>query len=85
MNKFLHRAGSDNFEINLDHGNLDKSVNRVVMGLITSALFLGSSLLWSFKVPPVFNGYSVFGIIGVLISSILTYNLIRDIRKNDKI
>ncbi len=84
MGKFLRKAGSDDFEINLDHGNLDKSVNRIVMGLITSALFLGSSMLWSFKVPPVFHGYSVFGIIGVGISSVLTFNLIRDIRKNEK-
>jgi ubiquinone biosynthesis protein len=84
LNKLLRKAGSDNFEVNLDHGNLEKSVNRVVMGLITSALFLGSSMLWSFKVPPVFHGYSVFGIIGVAISSILTFNLIRDIRRSDK-
>lgn len=82
LDKGLRKAGSDNFEINLEHRNLEKSVNRIVMGLIASAIFLGSSMLWSFKVPPVFNGYSVFGILGVLISSYLTYNLIKDINKN---
>lgn len=79
LSKILKKSGSDNFEINLEHRNLEKSVNRIVMGLITSAIFLGSSLLWAFEVPPVFNGYSVFGILGVLISSYLMYKLIKDI------
>lgn len=79
LSKILKKSGSDNFEINLEHRNLEKSVNRIVMGLITSAIFLGSSLLWAFEVPPVFNGYSVFGILGVIISSYLMYKLIKDI------
>lgn len=78
LDKILHKAGSDNFEINLEHRNLEKSVNRVVKGLITASLFLGSSLLWAFKVPPEIDGYSIFGIAGVAISSYLAFRLIRE-------
>ncbi len=84
LDKLLRKAGSGNFNISMEHRNLEKSVNRLVMGLITSALFLGSSILWSFKVPPVLNGYSVLGILGILIATVLSYKLIKQINKSDK-
>jgi ubiquinone biosynthesis protein len=80
IERLLHNAGKENFGINLEHRNLEESVNRLVMGLITAALFLGSSILWAFKVPPLISGYSVFGIAGVVISSVLTYKLIKEIK-----
>ena len=82
LEKFMRKAGQEDFEINLEHRNLEKSVNSLVMGLITSALFVGSSLLWSFKVPPVFHGYSVVGVCGVIISGYLTFKLVRSINRN---
>lgn len=84
LDKLLRKANSDNFNISLEHKNLEKSINRIVMGLITSSIFLGSAMLWSFKVPPVINGYSLFGIIGVLIASVLSYRLIKEINKSEK-
>jgi ubiquinone biosynthesis protein len=45
------------FYVHLDHRGLSPSVNRLVMGLLTSSLFLGSSLMLSMEVPPlVFRG-----------------------------
>ncbi|MDO6761404.1 AarF/UbiB family protein [Tamlana sp. 2_MG-2023] len=82
LDKLLQNASSDNFEINLEHRNLEKSVNRVVKGVITASLFLGSSLLCAFKVPPVFDGYSIFGIAGIIISTYLTFQLFRDMDKS---
>ena len=79
LEKLLRTVGKDNFEINLEHRNLERSVNRLVMGLITASMFLGSSFLWALKVPPVFNGYSLFGIIGVAVSIYLGWRLIKDI------
>ena len=84
LDKLLKKANTDNFNISLEHKNLEKSINRIVMGLITSAVFLGSAMLWSFKVPPVINGYSIFGIIGVVIASVLSYRLIKEINKSEK-
>jgi ubiquinone biosynthesis protein len=83
LNKLLKKAGADNFEVNLKHKNLENSVNRIVMALIASAFFLGSSLLWAFKVPPVFYDYSVFGVLGIAISSYIAIKLIRGIKKNE--
>ncbi|MDW5290901.1 ABC1 kinase family protein [Formosa sp. PL04] len=83
IDKILRKAGNGNFDIRMEHKNLEKSVNRLVMGLITSALFLGSSILWSFRVPPVINGYSIFGILGIVIATFLSFNLIRQIHKSD--
>lgn len=84
LDKLIRKATTDNFNISLDHKNLEKSINRIVMGLITSAIFLGSAMLWSFKVPPVLNGYSIIGITGVVIASILSYRLIKQINKSEK-
>ena len=40
------------FDIHLDHRGLEPSVNRLVLGMLASALFVGSSLLLSRGVPP---------------------------------
>jgi ubiquinone biosynthesis protein len=38
---------------------------------MTSALFVGSSLLWSMKAPPTIAGVSVFGGAGYLLAAYL--------------
>ncbi len=51
------------FKVQLDHRHLGPTVNRLVVGLIASALFLGSSLLLAMKVPPlIFEAPTYFGI-----------------------
>lgn len=40
------------FDIHLDHRGLEPSVNRLVLGLLSSALFVGASLMLSMKVAP---------------------------------
>ncbi len=53
----LRQIETGRFDIHLDHRRLGPSVNRLVIGLVVSALFLGSSLLLSMKVPPlIFHG-----------------------------
>jgi ubiquinone biosynthesis protein len=53
------------------------------MGMITSALFLGSALLWSNKVPPTLGDYSVFGVMGSVLSALLGLRLIWKIWRNE--
>jgi ubiquinone biosynthesis protein len=48
----LDQIATGRFDIHLDHRRLGPSVNRLVLGLICSALFLGSALLLSQQVPP---------------------------------
>jgi ubiquinone biosynthesis protein len=72
------RAGT--LSVHLEHRRLDPVVNRLVLGLLTSSLLLGSSLLWSLHAEPVVGGVSLFGAIGYAAACIMGLGLFRDIR-----
>ena len=63
------RAGT--FSVHLDHRRLDPVVNRLVLGLLTSSLLLGSSLLWSLHAEPLVKGVSLFGAIGYALERVV--------------
>jgi len=48
----LDQAGQGQLKIQMEHHRLGATVNRLALGLIASALFLGSALMLSMKVPP---------------------------------
>ncbi|MCA9048302.1 MAG: AarF/ABC1/UbiB kinase family protein, partial [Planctomycetaceae bacterium] len=60
----LEKVKQGRFDVHLDHRRLDGIVNRLVLGIIVAALFVGSSLLWSRNVPPQIYGYSLPGVLG---------------------
>ena len=63
LRDILYQVECGSFDVHLDHRGLEPSVNRLVLGMLASALFLGSSLMLSFKVPPLlFNESSFLGI-----------------------
>jgi ubiquinone biosynthesis protein len=70
------------FDVHLDHRRLEPSVNRLVFGMLTSALFLGSSLILSLKVWPTIRGVSVLGAAGCFVSVLLGLRLLRAINKS---
>jgi ubiquinone biosynthesis protein len=72
------RAGT--LSVHVDHRRLDPVVNRLVLGLLTSSLLLGSSLLWSLHAEPVVGGVSLFGAIGYAAACMMGLSLFRDIR-----
>ena len=90
----LEQVQSGKFDVHLDHRGLEPSVNRLVLGMLASALFLGSALLVSQDVPPLIQdlpltgwipliqGVSVPGIIGVGLSVALGLRLWRAINKS---
>ncbi|OWK35910.1 ABC1 kinase family protein [Fimbriiglobus ruber] len=84
-------ARRQHFAVQLQHQHLEPSVNRLVFGMMTSALFLGSALLWAFKAPPtvhipgLVDDVSVFGVIGCFLSGMLGYRLFRAIQKSGKL
>ncbi len=87
----LEQVQTGTFDVHLDHRGLGPSVNRLVLGMLASALFLGSSLLLSREVPPllfpetVFLGFhrlSLLGITGCAISVLLGLRLLRAIGKS---
>jgi ubiquinone biosynthesis protein len=73
------------FAVHLDHRHLDPVVNRLVLGIMTASLFLGSSLLWSMKAPPLLGGVSVFGAAGYLLAVYLGWRLFRAVRKSGNV
>jgi ubiquinone biosynthesis protein len=85
------------FYVHLDHRGLGPSVNRLVMGLVLSSLFLGSSLMLSMKVPPlIFRGkwvaeqwwllgmqdVSLLGLTGCVVSVMMGLRLLLAINKS---
>ena len=51
----LEQMQGGRFDIHLDHRGLEPSVNRLVLGMLASALFVGASLLLSRQVPPLIH------------------------------
>lgn len=91
LTTILEQIQTGHFDINIEHRRLGPSVNRLVVGMITSALFLGSALMLSFKVPPVlfpgdgwggFEDISLIGILGVVVSMMMGFRLVWAIRKS---
>lgn len=78
----LQQVQSGKFDVHLDHRGLEPSVNRLVLGMLASALFLGSSLLLTHKVPPLLNNVSVLGVSGCTLAIALGLRLLRAINKS---
>jgi ubiquinone biosynthesis protein len=85
LNDALRRVREGTFSIHLDHRHLDPVVNRLVLGVMTAALFVGSSLLWSMKAPPTVRDVSVVGGAGYLVAAYLGWRLLRAIKKSGDI
>jgi ubiquinone biosynthesis protein len=78
-------ARRQHFAVQLQHQHLDPSVNRLVFGMMTSALFVGSAMLWSMKAPPLLWDTPLFGVLGCLTSCVLGYRLFRAIQHSGKL
>ncbi len=92
VSNILEQIQKGKFDVHLDHRRLGPTVNRLVLGMMTSALFLGSSFLLSYKVPPLLFpsgnegaiGYdlSILGLTGCTISIMLGLRLLWAVRKS---
>jgi ubiquinone biosynthesis protein len=79
----LAQVQSGKFDVHLDHRGLEPSVNRLVLGMLASALFLGSSMMMTHKVWPVlFEKISVPGALGCFVSLMLGLRLLLAINKS---
>jgi ubiquinone biosynthesis protein len=78
MNKILAQIQSGRFDVHLKHRGLEPSVNRLVLGMLASALFLGSALLLSQNILLL----RIFGGLGSAISLLLGLRLLRAINKS---
>ncbi|MBV6457817.1 MAG: putative protein kinase UbiB [Fimbriimonadaceae bacterium] len=80
----MRRVQSGDFRVALDHRHLDTVVNRLVLGILTASMVLGSSLLWSMKAPPLIGEVSVMGLVFFLSAAILGWVLYRAVRSSGK-
>jgi len=63
---------------------LSSSINLLAYALVVVAITLGSSLIITAHVPPIYFNISLFGLIGIGIASIFTLKILNDIRKMRK-
>lgn len=87
LTDLLQQIQSGRFDVHLDHRGLEPSVNRLVLGLLTSSLFLGSTQLLAYNVPPLLpipwiGSLSLLGLAGCSISLMLGLRLLRAINKS---
>jgi len=82
LGEVLTRLRNGTFRVHLEHRHLDPVVNRLVLGILTAAVFLGSSLLWSMKALPTIHGVSIFGAAGYLLSVYMGWRLYRAVKKS---
>lgn len=92
--EILEEVQAGKFDVHLDHRGLEPSVNRLVYGMLTSALFLGSSWILAAKVPPLLfhkspwlgmQDLSLLGLAGCFASFLLGWRLLRAIRKSGRL
>ena len=89
ISNILDQIQSGRFDVHLDHRRLGPSVNRLVVGLMVSAMFLGSSWMLSSKVSPIIfskddgtGGVSLLGLTGIIVSLLMGLRLLWAIRKS---
>lgn len=78
-------------DVHLAHKGLSPSVNRLVLGILISSVFLGSSMLLAFKVPPLLfmepvwfgvERLSLFGLLGYALSMMVGLRLVMAINRS---
>jgi len=82
VSDLLLRARRGEFTVRLEHHRIESTANRVVAGVLTAALIIGSSLLWSTKAPPTLYGVSVVGALGYACAAWLGWRVLRAIHRS---
>ena len=85
VSDIMNRIRRGSFNVNLEHRKLDSITNRLVLGILTAALFVGSASLWSNQVPPKLGDVSIPGSMGCAIAVYLGFTLVRAIRKSGRL
>jgi ubiquinone biosynthesis protein len=92
--QILEQVQSGKFDVHLDHRGLGPSVNRLVLGMLASALFMGSSFMLAHQVPPFvmhipyvsdwlgLEKISLLGLSGCSLSLLVGLRLLRAIGKS---
>lgn len=92
VSEILEQIRTGKFDVHLDHRGLGPSVNRLVLAMMASSLFLGSALLLSQNIAPVLifpegtyfglERVSILGLGGCTVSILVGLRLLRAIGKS---
>jgi ubiquinone biosynthesis protein len=95
ITEILAQIQAGKFDVHLDHRRLGPSVNRLVLAMMASSLFLGSALLLSQQVPPVLfpestyigglHKISLLGLTGCIVSIMVGFRLLLAIAKSGRL
>jgi ubiquinone biosynthesis protein len=80
--EMLTKMHKGKFEIHLEHERVESSLNRLAFAILSSAIFVGSAMLWRAETQPVFFGIPVLGAIGCGTSFFLGLRLLWSIRRS---
>ncbi|MCB0477204.1 MAG: hypothetical protein KDC84_03520 [Crocinitomicaceae bacterium] len=86
----IKKINDGQIRVDLTHKGVDPLVHttqriakQIISAFLISALIISSSLFIIFDIQPTVGGYSDFGIIGLILAAILSYGMIRNLRKGD--
>ncbi|NMC36302.1 AarF/ABC1/UbiB kinase family protein [Candidatus Beckwithbacteria bacterium] len=87
----LQKIIKGKYEIKLDHEGLEdlnqtinKASSRLTSGILATGAIVASSLIIRSNLPPLISGFSIFGILGYIISFIIIISIFLTIRKDIK-
>jgi ubiquinone biosynthesis protein len=85
LRTLLDRVQRGRFNIHLEHQHVEPAVNRLVFGMVTSAIVIGSALMLGFKAPPTYAEVSIPGVLAGVLSAVLGLRLMWAIRKSGRL
>jgi len=81
LDEIMKRFREGKLDIHHEHKGIERTVNRLVRGIIAAALIVGSAMMWSRDTPPLLYGMSVIGVLGYVAAMYLAFYLIRTTRE----
>jgi ubiquinone biosynthesis protein len=81
----IERFRKGTIEIHMEHKKLERSVNRLVFGILTASIFIGSSMVMASGAPPVVFGFSALGVIGYVIALVMGIRILWSIMITDRL
>ena len=81
LRELIVRFRQGTLDIHLQHHRLNATVNRLVYGLLTGALVIGATTLWSREIAPLWFGLSLPGTVCAALALVLGVRLLRAIEK----
>jgi ubiquinone biosynthesis protein len=83
LSAVLRRISVGSYDLHVEHRRLERTVDRLVQGVLIAALLVASSLLWAWKAEPTLWDVSVVGAAGYVLALLLAARLVYKSRPRD--